>query len=1089
VSTAPAVPLAAQPSVHADALPVHVQAYKPSTAGDAEARGCEHRAVDEAMREASFALAVLSIVLYRHAGQAEFDVGVAGAGGSIRLRLALTGAVRFADLRTQIDHSLAGARAGAVSAGPCNVVLALDAASVPGAAQLVLEIDSFGVALHRDAQLIAAEWASEFLAQWVLVAEQALHFPERSVEAFSLLTPAAAAILPDPAEPISAPPHEPLHVTVAAWAVRAPDAPAVAYDDRVYSHAELEALVRRLTGALRACGALSREVVALSGVRSFGLVAAMLAILRCGGVLLMLDPKLPRQRRLAMIEQAGARWRVQVGSNGDDLGDRPTVTCEADGSLVDGKPLMDAIDGLESAPFADIAVGAPAYVFFTSGSTGTPKAVRGRHAGLAHFLHWQRTTFGVGPGDRGSHLTALSFDVVLRDTFLVLGAGGTLCIPQERDVLDPERILRWLEDTSVTTVHVVPSLARLWLDMIPEGVTLPSLRRVFFAGEPLTDVLVQRWRQAFGTRCEIVNLYGPTETTLAKCWYRVPAEPMPGVQPIGQPLPQTQVLILDRHRRRCGLNEPGEIAIRTPFRTDGYVDNDAANAAAFWPNPACDDPDDLVYLTGDSGRWRSDGLLEIRGRIDNQVKIRGVRIEPAEIEACLARHPAVASAVVTARTDARGERFLVAYFVPRADAIDDGQSGQAHLDGLRAFVRDRMPEQMVPAAFVRLDKLPLNANGKVDKRALPAPDLMQHATAEYVPPETALQRLIARVWAELVGIDRVGLDDNFFDIGGHSLLAVRAVRAVERESGYACSLPDLFTAPTVRALSALLPTSRSSRVEPMVIPLRSEGNDTTLFCICGIHLYQELADQLAPRIPVVGIFLPCEEAFYRPDASDAAAPSVEEMAAEYLVALRAAQPHGPYRLLGVSFGGVLAFEIAQQLLAAGERVECLAMLDSMLPRALRRNWARWAMEHWSRARRAGWRSMVARLQQRFGGGPRSTTPDAATTDEDARLEDIRQKIYREATLRYAPRPYRGSALLVRASDPGFFKSDIADRSYGWGRIVRDLHFADVNGDHLGILRTPNVQSLAAAVSAEIASSAAPMRPPGPAAAPAVQPAA
>jgi thioesterase domain-containing protein len=334
----------------------------------------------------------------------------------------------------------------------------------------------------------------------------------------------------------------------------------------------------------------------------------------------------------------------------------------------------------------------------------------------------------------------------------------------------------------------------------------------------------------------------------------------------------------------------------------------------------------------------------------------------------------------------------------------------------------------------------------------------------------------------------LGLDDNFFDIGGHSLLAVQAVRAVEKESGHACSLPDLFAAPTVRALSALLPTARSSRIAPMVIPLRSEGNDTTVFCICGIHLYQELADQLAPRMPVVGIFLPCEEAFYRSDPSPAAAPSVEEMAAQYLVALRAAQPHGPYRLLGVSFGGVLAFEIAQQLLAAGERVECLAMLDSMLPRALRRNWGRWAMEHWSRARRGGWRSIAVRVARRFDGGLGASGGDPSRSDESARLEEIRQTIYRAATSRYLPRPYPGAALLVRATDPGFFKSDIADRSYGWGNIVRDLQFADVTGDHLSILRIPNVQALAAAVAAEIARGAPSAPRPSPVAAQAMQPA-
>ena len=1068
MSTATAVPLAAQPSAPADVVPVHVQSYAPLEAPAGEKRRSLHHPTDAAAREPGFALAVLALLLQRHSGQAEFDVGVVMSGASHRVRVAVTPEAPFADLQAQVELASSGARQAAppAEASGCNVVLAVGEVSLDASAQLILGIDAAGISLQYDERVFAAEWAQEFLDQWVFVARQAQHAPQQPIEHVSLLTPAAAARLADPGATIPVPSHAPLHETVMGWAALTPDAPAVAYDDRVYSHAELAALVRKLEAALRAGGAAPGDVVAVSGVRSFGLVAAMLAVLGIGGVLLTLDPKLPAQRRRAMLEQGEARWRVQVGRAGDDVGaEVTTIHCRPDGTF-DPEPTGSSATDVGAASAIELRGDAPAYVFFTSGSTGTPKAVLGRHAGLAHFLHWQRTTFGIGPGDRGSQITALSFDVVLRDTFVVLSAGGTLCIPQEADVLDPGRILQWLEDNSVTTVHIVPSLARLWLDMVPKGVRLPRLRRVFFAGEPLTDTLVQRWREAFGHHCDVVNLYGPTETTLAKCWYRVPAVPAPGVQPIGQPLPQTQVLILDRNLRPCGLNEPGQIAIRTPFRTAGYVRNDAANAAAFRRNPATDDPQDLIYLTGDSGRWRTDGLLEIRGRIDNQVKIRGVRIEPAEIEACLARHPAVASVVVTARADARGEKYLVAYFVQRSDATDDGHPEQVHLDALRAFLRDRLPEPMVPAAFVRLDRLPLNANGKVDKRALPAPDLVQHRKGEYVAPETELQRVVARVWADLLGVERVGVDDNFFDIGGHSLLAVQAVRAVERQTGHACSLPDLFTAPTVRALSALLPTARSARVAPMVIPLRSEGNDTTVFCICGIHLYQELADQLAPRMPVVGIFLPWEEALYRPDSSLATTPSVEEMATEYLIALRAVQPRGPYRLVGVSFGGVLAFEIAQQLLASGEHVECLAMLDSMLPRALRRNWVRWALEHAARARRVGWRSMAARIAHRF---KRSAGSDRgeASTDENARLEEIRQAIYREATARYSPRPYAGAALLVRATDPGFFKSDIADRSYGWGRLVSDLRFADVNGDHLSILRTPNVQSLAGAVMAEI----------------------
>jgi len=449
----------------------------------------------------------------------------------------------------------------------------------------------------------------------------------------------------------------------------------------------------------------------------------------------------------------------------------------------------------------------PAYIFFTSGTTGTPKGVLGLHKGLSHFLAWQCQTFAVGSSDRCAQLTSISFDVVLRDILLPLWSGATLCLPPKE--LPPDRVLAWLGSEGITLVHAVPSLAQAWLDHPPPEVSLRSLRWVFSAGEPLTDTLVQRWRTIAPEGCGLVNLYGPTETTMAKCFYRVPEEVLPGVQPVGQPLPETQLLVLTEGNHLCGVNEPGEIVVRTPFRTSGYVNAAEEQQRRFIVNPHGTDADDVLYRTGDRGRYRADGSLMVLGRLDQQVKIRGVRVEPDEVTAVLSRHPKVRACAVVAREDQEHALALVAYAVASPD--------QVGADVLRAYLAERLPSALVPSAFVFLDRLPLTSNGKVDRRALPAPEHWRgEPQRPYVAPRTPIEEILAGIWAEVLGVPRVGVHDDFFALGGHSLRATQVI--VRSRSAFQVELPlrTLFEAPTVAGLSAtiaqrLLEDSRARR--------------------------------------------------------------------------------------------------------------------------------------------------------------------------------------------------------------------------------------------------------------------------------------
>jgi amino acid adenylation domain-containing protein len=472
-----------------------------------------------------------------------------------------------------------------------------------------------------------------------------------------------------------------------------------------------------VASALAGLGAQEALVVAVHGCRSFALISSALGVLLSGKVLLLIDSTLPPERKRVMLQEAGVRLVLETAGAlpqtalPRQAGAR-VARVDPDGRIVSA--VGDQARHL-AVPFQmnRPAPSQPAYVFFTSGTSARPKAVLGTHAGLNHFIHWQRTEFEIRPDDRMSQLTSPSFDVVLRELFLPLTTGALLCLPDDtlhRSSLDT---VEWLARQGITVLHVVPTLAEAWLLPAGSGRAHPNLRYVFFAGEPLTGALVQRWRRRFGSVAQIINLYGPTETTLAKFFYRVEAAPLSGVQPVGRPLPDCEVYIVGRSGQLCRPQEEGEIVIRTPFRTRGYLNGGQEQAERFVVNPCREDPQDLLYFTGDLGYLGADGLLEIRGRLDAQVKIKGVRVEPAEVAAVLSENPKVRACAVIAMDVPHGlpAKVLVAYWVPAPGAPTTA-------DRLKRYLRRRLPKEMVPAYLVAVDELPITCNGKLDLQAL-----------------------------------------------------------------------------------------------------------------------------------------------------------------------------------------------------------------------------------------------------------------------------------------------------------------------------------------------------------------------------------
>jgi amino acid adenylation domain-containing protein len=658
--------------------------------------------------------------------------------------------------------------------------------------------------------LFLPERSGHILDQFRHLLSQIAEKPDLPIRAYSLVTEAARGLLPDPTIVLAEPEQLPVPRGFLSHAERNPHQIALSQEGERWTYQQLATSAVKIAKLLAAGGVQPGDVVAVSGPRSFGLISGIMGVLIARGVLLMLDPSLPSARRDLMLQLASGRHWLSVGNSesaneewSQHFRSLPHTRISCDGERVRAQG--------ENSPETEISRHAepedPAYVFFTSGTTGTPKGILGTHKALSHFIGWEQQTLGVSFGDRVAQLTGLSFDVVLRDIFLPLTAGATLCLPDSASESHETSIVPWLLRERITILHTVPSLASAWLEGLESPMPLPDLRWVLFAGEPLTALLVHRWREKIGTAGGIFNLYGPTETTLAKCAHRVPQDVSPGVQPIGGPLPNSQALVINQADQLCGIGEPGEIVIRTPFRTLGYLDGSPEGRAGFVLNPFRADPGDLVYRSGDIGCYDSRGLLRISERLDDQVKIRGNRVEPAEISAVLARHPAIRQSAVVVHEKKAGERFLIAY------VLQEPNSGLRDPKELRGFLKRRLPDYMIPAFFVGLDTLPLTANGKLDRKALPAPDIARlQATQDYVAPRDSTEQVLASLWSMLLKVDEVGIHEDFFELGGHSLTATRLVAHISREFGVEIPLRAIFENPTIESLAIQIAEKRAGSV-------------------------------------------------------------------------------------------------------------------------------------------------------------------------------------------------------------------------------------------------------------------------------------
>jgi len=812
---------------------------------------------------------------------------------------------------------------------------------------------------------------------------------------------------------------------IEAQVEKTPDAVAVQFagsskEERL-TYAELNARANQLAAHLRSLGVTINTLVGVCLERSIDLLIAPLAILKAGGAYLPLDPDHPDDHIGPIVENA--RLEILIGRR--QLASRlPNFS---------GKLVLVDWDALAHYPKTNHPVPVSgddlAYVIYTSGSTGQPKGVMIPRRALNNLLWSMRDWFQFGPRDVVLALTTIAFDIAGVDVWLPLLVGARMLMVERETATHPHLVQEIIRREGVTFMQCTPSVWKMLIDSEWPG--RADLQAVC-TGEAMPKDLASKLFPRVG---RLWNMYGPTETTIWSTGYRFSAPDEPVL--IGRPVANTQIYILDQHLAPTPIGVPGELYIGGDGLARGYLHKPDLTAGRFVADPFSQVPDARLYKTGDLARYRSDGNIECLGRNDDQIKLRGYRIEPEEIRAAITLHPAIRDAIAILGTSATGESRIVAYLISQTSDVPE-------VGELRSFLRHRLPEYMIPATFTFLDSFPLNSNGKIDRRALPPPKTALPEINPAEAPADPIEKRLQGIFCSVLGLNSIGVNDDFFDLGGHSLTAAQLFREINFCFNLDLPLATLFQAPTVRSLAVLIRDAGAGQMNAPIVRIHPNGSQPPIYCIGAadgeVIVFRGLAQQLGLDQPLYGL---------QPFRLLPSCPTVKQLAAAYIEELRTSGESRPFCLLGYSLGGTIAIEMARQLQRHGSGPLLVMLIDASYPAGCRANEP---LEQrlqryrflWNRVvNRGGWSHFLERLRYgsaRIAHRASSTVgiPFPSSQGDVSNLQQLASESYRIKS-------YRGAVHLFRAeSQPEFLTGGV---DLGWSGVLSNLAIDHVPGDH------------------------------------------
>ena len=829
-----------------------------------------------------------------------------------------------------------------------------------------------------------------------------------------------------------------VHQLFEAQAAKTPDAIAVMFEGQRLTYRELDQRANQLARHLISLGARPDGLIGICLERSLEMIVGVIGILKAGSAYVPLDPAYPRDRIAFMLENSEVPLLLTQTQLADTL-----PKCNAKVVLIDAHWPEIARQSPES-PALSLDPENRAYVIYTSGSTGKPKGVEIPHRAVVNLLTSMIDQPGFSSSDRLLAVTTLSFDIAGIEIHLPLTRGASFEIVSREVAADGNRLLAKLGSSGATVLQATPATFRMLLEA---GWAGDRQLKIIIGGEAVSHKLASQLLERAGS---VWNQYGPTETTIWSTGSKL--EVGQGVT-IGRPFGNTETFILDTVLQPVPIGVAGELHIGGDGLARGYLKRRELTAEKFIAHPLSADPKARLYKTGDLVRYLPNGKIEFLGRIDHQVKIRGFRIELGEIEAVLRQHPRINDTVVVAREDVPGDKRVVAYVVPAGEpALTTAE--------LRTALKEKLPEYMVPSIFVTLKSLPLTPNGKVDRRALPAPteaDLTP--VGMFAAPRDAVESRLAQIWETVLGVRPIGVTDNYFDLGGHSILAVKLMHHIEEAFGKNLPIATLLQAPTIEQLAAILRQKEALPAWSCLVPIQTAGSRPPFFCIHG-------ANGAVVRFHALSRYLGADQPFYGLQAQGLGAGQschgrTEEMAAHYIKEVRKVQLKGPYFLGGYSFGGAIAFEMAQQLSAQGHGESVVVLFDTNFPQsAFASVSASAALLEFFRApvsKKPGylWRILTVPLRE------------VERRLQVARLPENSKKV-RKACLQaerdYRPQAYSGRVILYRSNHKPL--GQLADPRAGWSNCAaRGLEIREVAGNHENILLEPQVRGVAESLKA------------------------